>query len=60
MPPWWHKYRELIEFAGLTILAPCLVYGCMFGSLTPHTDAQQLIGAGLAIAGMVIWVARHH
>jgi hypothetical protein len=64
---WWHKYRDwyrkydgAIEFVGLTIAAPCVIYGVIFHSLTPHTDDQVLVASVLAVAGMIAWVARNH
>jgi hypothetical protein len=57
---WYRKYDGAVEFLGLTVVAPCLVYGFMFGSLTPHTDWQAMVATALAVAGMVTWVARNH
>lgn len=57
---WYRKYEGAIEFLGLIVIAPCLIYGLIFRSLTPHTDGQAMIATTLAVAGMVVWVARNH
>lgn len=56
---WWEKHSQLIEFAGLTMVGPCVIYGLIFRSLTPHTDGQTFVAVGLAVAGMIVWVVRN-
>jgi hypothetical protein len=57
---WYRKYDGAIEFLGLVVVAPCVVYALIFHSLAPDTDGQSLVAVVLAGAGMAIWFARNH
>lgn len=49
----------MLEFIGLTMIVPCVIYALLFHSLTPHTEGQWLVGGGLATVGGWIWAIRN-
>jgi hypothetical protein len=52
--------REMMEFFGLTVVAPAIIYFLIEHHLSIHTENERLLGVALAVCGMIVWVVRNN
>ena len=56
---WWQRNSTWLELIGLTVVWPVAAYAvATWGDYT--VDRHAALAVGLAISGLIAWVARNH